>query len=544
MNHRWFRCIDRAIKWSNGQTVRFEMAIDVTEQKEVESALSESEEQYRLLVDNTSDIIWKTGMDFTITYLSSSIKGILGYTAEKLIGKGFNTLMMPEDYNHVITIDSRNPNPGKKSTGVLFEIEMIHRDGHLIPIEIKGHTIYNKQGEPIARQGTARDITERIKLEGQLRQAQKMEAIGQLTGGIAHDFNNLLQVINGYSEIALTELSEEHSAYNSLEHITTAGEKATVLISRLLAFSRRQVLDMTNVDLNNVISDLMKMVQRVIGENITLSIHPGHNPGIIRADIGQLEQILMNLCVNSRDAMPEGGKIILETGNIDIDEDYCSRHPWAEPGSYVYLNVTDTGCGISKEILSNIFEPFYTTKKAGQGTGLGLSMVYGLVKQHKGMIDVYSEIDKGTTFRIYLPTINDSTDYAKPEIEAQAVGGSEVILIAEDDADILELAENILKSSGYTVFAAKDGEEALQIFTEHSDKINLLLMDVMMPKLGGRAVLMKIRETHPDIRVLFASGYSLNAIHTNFILDSDLDLVQKPFRRGELLKEVRRILDS
>jgi CheY-like chemotaxis protein len=371
-----------------------------------------------------------------------------------------------------------------------------------------------------------------------------MEAVGQLAGGVAHDFNNLLQVILGYSDVVLSGDGEVSTTRTSIEEIMKAAERAKTLVQQLLAFSHRQVLDIEDVNLNQVVTDLMKIIQRVIGNHITLEIIYGHDLGTVRADPGQIDQILMNLCVNARDAMPAGGTITIETENVRIDKDYCENNAWAKPGHYVLLSVTDTGCGMSDEIIENAFEPFFTTKSVGKGTGLGLSMVYGLVTQHKGMINVYSEVDKGTTFKIYLPLIERSAAAVGDKIESPVAGGSEIILVVEDEKVVREMCQLFLKTAGYKVLIACNGEEAIRVLEERTDEIDLALLDVMMPKIGGRTVYEHIHKTGLDIPVLFSSGYSMNAIHTNFILDEGLTLLQKPFLRDDLLQSIRIILDK
>jgi signal transduction histidine kinase/ActR/RegA family two-component response regulator len=384
----------------------------------------------------------------------------------------------------------------------------------------------------------------REKVEAQLRQALKMEAVGQLAGGVAHDFNNLLYVIQGFTEMAQRNMAVGDPAHTSLEEVRKASERAATLVSQLLAFSRRQVLDMKDVDLNDVIANLMKMIRRVIGEHIALDVLVGHELGTVRADPGQMEQILMNLCVNARDAMPTGGTITIETENVRIDDEYCASHSWATPGRYMLLSLTDTGCGMDEDTVGQIFEPFFTTKGVGEGTGLGLATVYGLVKQHKGLLHVYSEVGKGTTFKIYLPLVERSAESVGDKIEGPVPGGTETILLAEDDPSVRKLSQTILEHAGYTVLTAEDGEEALQVFEEHPDTVNLALLDVMMPKLGGRAVFDRIQEKRPAVRVLFSSGYSMNAIHTSFVLDAGLELIKKPYQRADLLRKVREVLDS
>ena len=395
------------------------------------------------------------------------------------------------------------------------------------------------------------DVTERKKaveahdeLEVQLRQAQKMEAVGQLAGGVAHDFNNLLQVILGFGDMARAELGAESPIRKDLDEIMKAGNRAKTLVRQLLAFSRRQVLDMRDINLNDLIADLMTMLRRVIGEHITLDVISGHDLGIVSADPGQIQQILMNLCVNARDAMPDGGRITIETENVHVDEAFCDTHAWAQPGPYALLSVSDTGCGMDEETMANVFEPFFTTKGVGEGTGLGLSTVYGLVKQHQGMIHAHSEVDWGTTFKVYLPLVERPAAPVADRLEGPALGGTETILLAEDDEMVRTLSQTVLERAGYTVLTACDGEDALRVFDERVDDIDMALLDVMMPKLGGRAVFEHIQKARPNMRVLFASGYSMSAIHTDFVLDEGLELVQKPCPPDDLLRRVRQLLDG
>ena len=370
-----------------------------------------------------------------------------------------------------------------------------------------------------------------------------MEAVGQLAGGIAHDFNNLLQAILGYGDMAMEEAGADSAAGASVKEMLKAGDRARMLVSQLLGFSRRQVLDMRDLDLNEAIGDMLKMVRRTIGEHIDVNFHTGHRLGIVHADPGQVGQILMNLCVNARDAMPGGGTLTIETENVRVDEAYLESHPYAQPGRFVLLSVTDTGCGMDEETRGKVFEPFFTTKDVGQGTGLGLATVYGLVKQHKGCVHIYSEVGKGTAFKVYLPVVERSVQAVGNKVKGTTPGGTETILLAEDDEMVRSLTRAILERAGYTVLPAGDGEEALAVFEQHRDEIDLLLLDVMMPKLGGRATYDRIREKCPGVRALFASGYSMNAVHTDFVLDEGLALIQKPAQRDDLLRKVREVLE-
>lgn len=385
----------------------------------------------------------------------------------------------------------------------------------------------------------ARDMTDYLVLEERLRQSQKMEAVGQLAGGVAHDFNNLLTVINGYSEMALEQADADSPLRPHLEQVLKAGGSAANLVAQLLLFSRRQVMRQENLDINDIISDLLKMLRRIIGEYVQIDFIPGRKLGIVRADRGMVEQILMNLCVNARDAMPDGGGLIIETETVLFDNDYCAIHPETKPGRYVMLRVTDEGVGMTPELSNRIFEPFFTTKSKTGGTGMGLATVYGAVRQHDGIINVYSEPGRGSTFKVYLPVTEMLASSIGPAIDgAPPVGHGEMILLAEDDDDVRELVAEWLVEAGYRVLVAADGEEAVEIFKRNAGRIGLLLFDVVMPKLGGWGAFEHICEIQNGVPVLFASGYSENAVHTNFVLKKGVDLIGKPFVRKDLLRKI------
>ncbi len=412
--------------------------------------------------------------------------------------------------------------------------------------------VRNGKGEIVAGVAACSDITEikvteteRAKLEGQLQQAQKMEAIGQLAGGVAHDFNNLLQVITGYLELLNEDIPPDSPARESLGEIAKAAGRATSLVRQLLLFSRRDIAEPRLLDLNSVVSGLAKMLRRIIGEHIELTISVGYDLKTILADAGQMEQIIMNLCVNARDAMPGGGKIIIETRNVNVDADYCQYCSEAKEGNYILLSVSDTGCGIPKELQERVFEPFFTTKEVGQGTGLGLATVYAVVKRHNGFMRLYSEVGHGTVFHIYLPEAG--AEEAALAASTRAVqewrGGSETILFAEDDTQVRQLAVQILGRAGYHILCATNGEEAIQLYKEHADSIKLALLDVMMPKQSGRQVHDFIRAHDPNLPIIFASGYSFDVLGPEYIPSQEARLIRKPFARNELLAVVREVLD-
>jgi len=518
--------------------------IDITERKRAEEAIR----LHNLLFEESLNEIYLFSSDsLNFWQVNRAGQHNLGYTMEEL------RALTPLDIKPEITREHFEsllaPLRRGEMEGIVFETVHARKDGSRYPIE--AHVQLLEHADQPLFAAIIIDISDRAameekhrKIEEQLFQSQKMETVGQLAGGIAHDFNNLLQVILGYGDMAMEDAPEGSELRQSLEEVLKASRRAETLVKQLLAFSRRQVLEMKDINLNDAIAEMLKMLQRVIGEHISLDMVSGHDLGTIRADTGQIGQILTNLCVNARDAMPEGGSITIETENVRFDEEYCVRHVWAKPGRYVLLSVTDTGCGMDRETMDKAFEPFFTTKELGRGTGLGLATVYGLVKQHDGFIHVYSEMGQGTTFKIYLPVVERSASAVGSKIVGPTPRGTETILLAEDDATVRNLTRSILKHAGYTLLLAADGEEAWELFDRHADDIDLVILDVMMPKMGGRAVYERIRQTHPDTRVLFASGYSMNAIHTNFVLDQGVSLIQKPYQRDDLLRKVRQVLDA
>ncbi len=385
---------------------------------------------------------------------------------------------------------------------------------------------------------------EKDTLHEQLRQAQKMEAVGQLAGGIAHDFNNLLQAILGYTEMSLDVIPEDNCVHKDLTLVKQAAERAATLTRQLLAFSRRQILQPKSIDLNQLIADLVGILRRVIGEHIELDVKSSEMLGMVRADRGMIEQVLMNLCVNARDAMPDGGRLTIETCNRTISDEFAGNQAWAKGGDYVCLSVTDTGVGMPPEILEHIFEPFFTTKEVGKGTGLGLAMVYGIIKQHDGFIDAQSTPGQGTKFHIYLPLVRDESETQTKKLHSKPAMGTETILIAEDESIVRNLAARVLEENGYTVLIARDGEEALRLFEENGDIIDLAMLDVVMPKLSGPAVYEKVRESKPNIDFLFVSGYAPEGPHMKLNALPQKQFLQKPFSGEQLLHKVRSIFEG
>jgi two-component system cell cycle sensor histidine kinase/response regulator CckA len=403
-----------------------------------------------------------------------------------------------------------------------------------------------KTGQALKMVGVTQDITERRALAEQLRQSQRMEAIGRLAGGVAHDFNNLLTAIIGHSELLLSRLTSRDPMCEELKEIATAGQRAAALTAQLLAFSRKQVLMPQVLDLNVLVADNGKMLRRLIGEDIELVTRLESGLGLALVDPGQMGQVIMNLAVNARDAMPKGGKLTIETANVELDEAYARKHVAVTPGRYVMLAVSDTGVGMDAQTQSRLFEPFFTTKEQGQGTGLGLSTVYGIVKQSGGNIWVYSELGQGSVFKIYLPRVEEIADRSEEikSVSSQELRGTETILLVEDEEAVRNLVRSILERGGYSVLQASNGMEAMELVSRHTGRVHLLLTDVVVPKMSGRELAERVTASRPETRVLYMSGYTDNAIVHHGVLDAGLAFLQKPFRPEALLSKVREVLDA
>jgi PAS domain S-box-containing protein len=509
--------------------------------------LAANEKRYRTIFDaSVEGILIVDHSNNTIRYTNPTASQMLGYSDTEILGLSLAEIHLPEDRE---VVQNRAAGHATGDINLTSGLKYLRKDGSEFPGEVhSGPVTIDGRPHSIAFISDLSDSiqaqADKEKLEAQLRQAQKMEAVGNLAGGIAHDFNNLLQAILGYSEILgeSQELSSDHR--DDVGRIRLAAERAAELTRQLLAFSRRQVIAPQDLDLNGVIKDILQILERLIGEGIQLNNLAGNNLGTICVDRNQMEQIFMNLCLNARDAMEGRGTLTIETENVSIDHDYCEDHVWATPGRYVLLSITDTGHGMSPETREQIFDPFFTTKELGKGTGLGLSTVYGIVKQNSGMIHVYSEIDRGTTFKIYFPLVERPATEVGSKIARQAPGGTETILVAEDDPGVLGLAQRILGDAGYQVVTAVDGEAALKVFNTQQDSLDLALLDVVMPKLSGRDLQLEMCRIRPDFKVIFASGYSENAIHTDFVLNEGNTLIEKPYRRNDLLIKIREILDA
>jgi signal transduction histidine kinase/DNA-binding response OmpR family regulator len=455
------------------------------------------------------------------------------------------TNIHPEDRDRIAADIGALFNRGQMS----YEFQYMNGDGSYRWIRCELRLIRNETGKAVEAVGALLDITERKraeeaerKLQMQLQQAQKLESIGRLAGGVAHDFNNLLCIVNGYADLVLHELSPENPLHEAVSEIRMAGERAASLSRQLLVLSRNQVVKPTDLNLNELIAEVERMLGRVIGEDIRLKSVLNPSLGRVLADPGQLHQVLMNLAVNARDAMPEGGALLIETDNVELSQAYADQHAEIKPGSYVQLKVSDTGVGMTREVISRLFEPFFTTKQPGEGTGLGLATVYSIVKQLGGAISVYSELGQGTTFTIYLPRLVHWTATV-PEVSASpALRGAETILLVEDDQQLRKMSAFVLRGYGYTVLEAADMNEAIMEFERSSDPIDLLLTDLVMPGGTGRELANRIKAARPSTRVLFVSGYSASSMTDRGLLDSTTSYLQKPFSPEILATRVRETL--
>jgi two-component system cell cycle sensor histidine kinase/response regulator CckA len=535
-----------SLRWE-GKSARLVLAHDISDRLKAEQALRRSEAKYRELFENANDVIYTHDLEGNFTSLNGAGEVVTGYTEAEALTMNISQVVVPEFLERARQMILRKV---EGSPPTIYETQIIAKNGRRVPLEINTRLIV-EGGQPIGVQGIGRDISERLaaqealrQSEEQLRQSQKLEAIGILAGGMAHDFNNMLTAINGYSDLILRKISEDDPIRKNVEEIRKAGERSADLTRQLLAFSRRQIMQPMVVDLNDTVEETTSLLRRLIGEDITIDKNLSADLWRIEADPGQLAQVLMNLTINSRDAMPDGGTLLIETSNVVLDKDYASRHMAVAPGRYVMLAVSDTGVGMDEETTRRVFEPFFTTKSVGRGTGLGLSTVYGIVKQSGGNIWVYSEVGKGSTFKIYLPEANSETKTEfLEESQRELQIGSETILLVEDEPAVRGLAREILEACGYTVLEAFDGLNALEKF-EGCSSVDLLVTDVVMPRMGGRELSEKLLSRCPSMKVLFTSGYTDDAILRHGITDEGTNFLQKPFTFDALSKKVRSLLDS
>jgi len=497
--------------------------------------------QLASIIEFSNDAIVTHTLDGTIVSWNKGAESVYGYSNGEILGRSRNVLVAPDQADGLSGI-SEKVNRGEGNQ--VCEAVHLRKDGRRIDVSTTMSPVKNSSGAIVGTVAITRDITDRKVLEAQLRQAQKMESVGRLSGGVAHDFNNLLGVIIGYSEVLEERMDNDESRKSVLE-IKKAGLRAASLTRQLLAFSRQQVLEPKTLNLNTVVADISKMLRRLIGEDIELSTILKPGLAQVKADQGQIVQVVMNLAINARDAMPQGGKLVIETANVLLDEAYARQQPPTIPGRYVLLSVTDTGVGMEKEVQSHIFEPFFTTKETEKGTGLGLAVVYGVVKQSGGYVWVYSQLGKGSTFKIYLPLIEDAVEQeTRPISRTDSLRGSETILLVEDEEPLRALTQSLLVKCGYTVLESSNAAQAIEMVQRHGSDVHLLLTDVVLPGMSGTALAEEILQIYPEMKVLFMSGYTHFAACGQRVLEAGTYLLQKPFASDELRSKVREVLDA
>ncbi len=517
-----------------------------------ERALLERERWLAAVLNSIGDGVVATDREGRITFLNPKAEQLTGWRADDARGKPLEEVftLLHQETRQPVEAPVHRAMRERTDVPMANHTVLIARGGQERPVDDTATPILDGE-EPLGGVMAFRDVSERYRAQleartrdAYLRQAQKMEAIGRLAGGVAHDFNNLLTVINGYTQVLQGMLAHHEKAQELLAQIHKAGERASALTQQLLAYSRKQLLQPRVVDVNAVIDDARTMLSRVIGEDVELTAVLAPNLPKVKADPGQLNQVLMNLCLNARDAMPTGGKLTLETRSILLETALSKGLFEMHPGLYVQVSVSDTGHGMDAETKAHIFEPFFTTKEQGKGTGLGLAMVYGIVKQSDGYIMVYSEPGYGTTFKVYLPAVTEDSEFTLPSQAADVPGGTETVLLAEDEESVRSLTRLILERLGYHVLAASTGPEALQMAAAHPGPIDLLVTDVVMPGMSGRQVAQALRLRNPSLRVLYVSGYTDDAIVRHGVLESEAAFFQKPFSMNDFARKVRQVLDQ
>jgi PAS domain S-box-containing protein len=552
---KWYGAL--TIHHADGTVMPMEMAItalpdggvvcigrDITQRLSAQRGRAEAEAKYRALIEHVSAIsyIAELGLDGAWLYVSPQVETMLGFSPQEWLTNSQNWIrhVHPEDHG-IVAVAEEASNRGERFQA---EYRVIRKDGSVIWVSDTAVVVSGSDSRRLM-EGIIVDITDRKLLEGQLQQARRMEAVGRLAGGIAHDFNNLLTIIKGYTELALSRAKVQPELRTDIERIEDAAERAAGLVRQLLAFSRRQVLQPKLLDLNSIVVGLDKLLRRLMDEDIEMVTLADRSVGTIKADPGQIEQVIMNLVVNARDAMPDGGRLTIETSNVELDNSYARDHASVKPGRYVMLVVSDTGIGMSADTVAHIFEPFYTTKESGRGTGLGLSTVYGIVKQSGGYIWVYSEPGKGSAFKVYLPRVDEAAE-SLPADKAPAASrkGTETILLVEDDPAVRELTRMVLAAQGYFIIEAAGPDDAERIVENERAEIHLLLTDVIMPGISGRELAKRLTTRLPRLRVLYMSGYTYNVIAHGGNLEAGVAFLQKPFTPSALVERVREVLDA
>ena len=566
----WQRCLDRlagkrvpsqyqlrslnkdgSVRWMevwatviehNGSPAILANIFDISERKAAEEALRDSEKKYRTILETIADGYHEVDLAGNLTLVNDSMCEILGYPREELLGVNFRKLMDEDNAKSIFKAYNQVYRTGKPNPG--FNYQNLRKDGSRRDVSVSISRINDTDGQPRGFRGIMRDVTERNKLQEQLYQAAKMEAIGTLAGGIAHDFNNLLQVVQGYTDLLLLRKNKEDPDYDKLRAMRGAAQRGRDLVQQILTFSRKVETKPRPVDLNNELRQTEQLLRGTIEKMISIEMDLADNLWPISSDPVQIEQILLNLAVNAKQAMPKGGRLMIETKNIKLDEEYCRTHLKTKPGRYVLLMVSDTGHGMDKEVVERIFEPFFTTKEPGEGTGLGLATVFGLVKSHDGHISCYSEPGFGTTFKIYFPAIETEWAWSQETTQELPAFGTETLLIVDDEESIRELTKELLSEVGYKVLTAASGREAIDIYSKGKEAISLIMLDLIMPKMDGKACLEELLKVNPDVKVLLASGYSANGPARQAIASGAKGLINKPYDVRQLLRMVRAVLDA
>jgi PAS domain S-box-containing protein len=544
---RWYEGIARPELQINGDILWDGIMLEISERKRAEQALRESEAKYRRLHETMMDAFVRIDMSGNIREANRAYQALLDYSEEELLQRTHGDLT-PEKW-HVLEARMVANQVLVNGHSQVYEKEYRRKDGTIFPVELRTFLLRDDAGRPVGMWAIVRDVTERrraeeekARLESQLRQAQKMESVGRLAGGVAHDFNNMLSVILGYSELIKGRLPGDDPHLKDILAIEKAASHSRDITRQLLAFSRKQIIEPRLMNLNDQITSSQSTLSRLIGEDVDLRFYPEKDLRRINFDSTQIDQILVNLVVNARDAMPDGGRLTIETANVSLDGAYCRKHLGFKSGDYVLLEVSDDGVGMDKELQSHLFEPFFTTKEVGEGTGLGLATVYGMVKQNGGFINVYSEPGRGSTFKIYIPSVSEEAIMTEEIEEAQVAYGSGRVLLVEDEAMVREIAKEILEEIGYTVLVADTPQEAVFLSENKDTHIDLLLTDVVMPGMSGVELKKKIEIIRPGIKVLFMSGYTSNVIANRGVLEKGVHFIQKPFRMKDLARKVREAI--
>ena len=542
-SYRWMHVRGACFRDSTGKPYRFAGShSDITDRKRIEDALRESEKKYRTLFEESKDIVFIVDVHGKIIDINPTGTELLGYTRTEILAPDFINRLRISPKTRAQFRKSLEKHAFVKDS----EIELSRKDGEKLVFHVSASLRQDDMGRISGYRGIAHDLTERKRLEQQLLLAQKLESIGILAGGVAHDFNNLLTAISGYGQVIRDIIpSDNELLQESIGQVLRAAGRAAELTKNLLAFSRKQFMNPKPVQVDTIIHNTFDLIKKILGENVELSTCFSDKSLLVRADTGQMEQVLMNLATNARDAMPSGGHMHITTREVIIQEGFETKYGLTAPGIYALISVSDTGMGIDDKSQERVFEPFYTTKEIGKGTGLGLSIIYGIVKQHNGSAHIKSELGKGTTISIYLPTIEEVHICREKRHNAKhSVEGAETILVTEDDEIVKTFLVKILERVGYNVITAKDGEDGVSRFKEHADDISLVLTDVVMPKKNGKEIIEEIKKIKPEMKVIFISGYTKDIIHQKGIIEKDTAFITKPFQKADLLQRVREVLDQ